>query len=415
MYKLPNVKLEYILTYSELYGNTVAQEECDGEISQVNMNKAISIICELISLRNAKIFCSPNIWGIVFQTKLPFESSLKLLYLEIEKDALSDDSRKLIDPFNSKNKHIISLQGLLLLMKRVLVFGKRDTMEVKNYTIIKEDYVQIIKWGLITSQRLDYSYADIDIQHYIYANYHTGYVKNPANSFLRTYYMFENLLRHPELFEEDIRKEYRDYNANFEEKYSYSIMEYLSVLFWNLRIYHPEQTCLSYGNCFCDIGQVYDNTNLRDIANPIIKELASTVDNLYDWSFLTLDSWWDFDEFLRKPFILVDNEYISISDTTLCNVFMEKLYGKIIDCYPNTEKECMSFYGRLFEKYVQDITQNAISNIENYEFIDEFKYVKFCRFLIYFIHIFCLKAFLIYLSFFYINKWFKRLIFKIIF
>jgi hypothetical protein len=84
---------------------------------------------------------------------------------------------------------------------------------------------------------------------------------------------------------------------------------------------------------------------------------------------------WDFSLFNAYPFIINSNdEYISISEHTLKNTFFEKLYWKIRDCYPKEDSRAMSFFGRLFERYIQDLTQDVITKTDDYSYIPEFKY-----------------------------------------
>ena len=65
--------------------------------------------------------------------------------------------------------------------------------------------------------------------------------------------------------------------------------------------------------------------------------------------------------------------YISISDITLRNAFFEKLFWLIRWSYPVEDSRAMAFFGRLFEKYIQVITENA-AKPSQYSYIPEFEY-----------------------------------------
>lgn len=67
-----------------------------------------------------------------------------------------------------------------------------------------------------------------------------------------------------------------------------------------------------------------------------------------------------------------NNNYISVSDFTLINAFFDKIYWLIRDCYPQENDNTMAFWGRLFEKYIQDITEDAANG--EYEYIAEFTF-----------------------------------------
>lgn len=67
-------------------------------------------------------------------------------------------------------------------------------------------------------------------------------------------------------------------------------------------------------------------------------------------------------------------DYISICDVTLRNAFFEKIFWLIRDCYPKDDSRAMAFFGRLFEKYIQDLTKEASKG--EYVYIGEFAYGK---------------------------------------
>ncbi len=67
-----------------------------------------------------------------------------------------------------------------------------------------------------------------------------------------------------------------------------------------------------------------------------------------------------------------ENEYISISDITLVNAFFEKIFWLIRDCYSEDDSRAMAFFGRLFERYIQDATEDVCKN--DYIYIDEFEF-----------------------------------------
>lgn len=74
---------------------------------------------------------------------------------------------------------------------------------------------------------------------------------------------------------------------------------------------------------------------------------------------------------MEFPFIAdTTSKYISISEVSLINAFFEKLFWLIRDCYPKDDSRAMSFFGRLFERYIQDLTENACN--DPYLFIREF-------------------------------------------
>lgn len=88
--------------------------------------------------------------------------------------------------------------------------------------------------------------------------------------------------------------------------------------------------------------------------------LKRTPDEYKEWATQTITSAWDFTKFMEFPFIAdTTSKYIPISEVSLINAFFEKLFWLIRDCYPQDDSRAMSFFGRLFERYIQDLTENA--------------------------------------------------------
>mgnify|MGYP000834440843 FL=1 len=107
------------------------------------------------------------------------------------------------------------------------------------------------------------------------------------------------------------------------------------------------------------VADTYKKAENREIFSKALELLSAKPEELRDWAIESQDRQWDFSKFLEAPF-LQDNEgrYISISDYTLSNAFFEKLFWLIRDCYPENDSRAMAFYGRLFERYVQEIAHN---------------------------------------------------------
>lgn len=109
----------------------------------------------------------------------------------------------------------------------------------------------------------------------------------------------------------------------------------------------------------------------RETLEKALKVLSIKPVELKKWATETQYNQWDFSNFLAYPFFQDDEgRYISISDYTLSNAFFEKLFWLIRDCYPENDSRAMAFYGRLFERYVQEIAHN-IKN-PDYTFMNEF-------------------------------------------
>lgn len=360
-------KSQVILRYTDVYNSELP--DLIEEIHSLNMHKAISIISELIMKKDHKEEIRVTSKLIM---NLTFEMKLKYLYFDIKKD---DFNSFINHPIASKNIHLISLQMLLMLLKFIILHGNYDTLDDTGYDISIDDYRKIIELQLIVANLNDTKYQGIkfDAGHFVYSNYHLNYSKNVANMFLRMYYMLEILNRDKTIFS-NIIGEYKDYYNDFKNKYDFTITEYLFILFSHLIPYYQnDDVKLSSLTYWKNNNTFYIEEHNRELAKKVISLLSLPAKAYRSWAANTIDNEWNFIKFFQFPFIL-DNvgNYISISDITLGNAFFEKLFWLIRDCYPKDDDRSMSFFGRLFEIYIQDITEQA-SN-EKYKYMPEFTY-----------------------------------------
>lgn len=340
------------------------------EIEKLNMHKAISIICELIRVRDAKM--DPVVvLGMEFQ--LPFEVVLKKQMCGINP---SSPEEMFSTSLLRKDVHIISPQMLLLLLKRIIQYGNHETMRETNYIITEDDYKKVIQLELIVSEEISCIHEEgLDINHFLYSTYHLNYKRNIAHEFLRMYYMMEKLSRDKNYFDDDVQHEYRDYYSAFTEKYKFTPTQYSALLFWELRIYYEDVNGLIFDKMWQKIDQIHKKSGVKELATKVINTLSQTINNYQEWSVESAGREWDFSKFFEFPFIMdLKGNYISVSDITLRNAFFEKLFWLIRDCYSQNDSRAMAFFGRLFEKYIQDLSYNAANN--DYMYIAEFSYIR---------------------------------------
>lgn len=272
-----------------------------------------------------------------------------------------------------KNYHIISLQMLLILLKKVVIYGNYKSLNSIDYVINDDDYRKVIMLQLLVVDEVSQkNKLDFDADHFIYASYHLNHQRRFANEFMRMYNMMECLSVDKQNFDEDIRKEYRDYYCDFTSKYGITPTEFSSLLFWELHYYFSEKNALSKSVCWRNIDLIYNSAKKKDTISKVIDILKIEPLELKEWAKETEMNEWDFSYFYSYPFISNgESEYISISDVTLINSFFEKMFWLIRDCYPEKDSRAMSFFGRLFERYIQNATRDACKDA--YKYIDEFK------------------------------------------
>lgn len=367
MYSADMRNAQLILGYSDVFSED--KPNLVEQIQKMNMHKAISIISELIQIRNAK--CDPvNVFG--FEVRFPFETVLKQRYCGMKpappEEMLENDMMR-------KDQHIISLQMLLNLLKKVIIYGNYDTLEITDYEITDDDYREVIILQLLVSDEISEKHEEsIDADHFLYATYHLNYQRNVANEFQRMYYMMECLSKDAQSFGDDIKAEYRNYYSDFTCRYGITPTEYSSLLFWELHYYFSEKNTLSKSKCWRNIDLIYKNVKEKEKIAKIIDILKIQPIDLKSWACDTEKEEWNFTSFYSFPFIFDGkSNYISISDVTLINAFFEKLFWLIRDCYPKEDSRAMAFFGRLFESYIQKATKAACSN--DYRYIDEFEFL----------------------------------------
>ena len=319
MYSVNGKDAQVILGYSDVFSG---DKPCLIEkIKEMNMHKEISIISELIQIRDAK-YNPINITGIGFE--LPYETVLKRDYCGMNPES----SEEMVEnAMLRKNQHIISLQMLLILLKKVIIYGNYDSLKIKDYEISDEDYKEIIMLQLLVADEVSAKHnISIDMDHFLYSTYHLNYQRNVANEFQRMYYMMEYLSRDSELFDDDIKAEYRNYYGDFTSRYNFTPTEYSSLLFYELQYYFSDKNALSQSSCWRNVDYIYRETMEKEKISQVIDLLKIEPVNLKRWAKETEEDEWNFTSFYRFPFISDgESEYISVSDITLINAFFEKI------------------------------------------------------------------------------------------
>lgn len=363
MYSVDTSNCQVILRYSDVFSER--KPNLIDKIKKANMHKIISIISELIQIRDAECE-STSVGGM--KISIPLETVLKRDYCGMK----AESPEKIIEnPMLRKNQLIISLQMLLILLKKVIIYGNYDSLKNNIYEITDQDYKEVIMMQLLVADEISRkNEIPIDSDHFLYASYHLNYKRDVANEFSRMYYMMECLSTNPQLFSDNI-KEYRNYYEKFTSKYGVTPTEYSSLLFRELQYYYSKKNKLSKTKNWRNIDTLYKHANEKEKLSKVINILIKKPDELRDWAKETETKEWDFKLFYEFPFISDGrSEYISVSDVTLRNAFFEKIFWLIRNCYPKEDSTSMAFFGRLFERYIQDATKEACSN--NYTYINEF-------------------------------------------
>lgn len=360
MYKLDLNNIRMLLIYHDVFDEDLPDLKL--ELSNMNLNKTISIICELIAMIDDPI--DLNIFGKM--QKIDFQTCLKVM------------TKLNYDDFMNPNNFIISLQTLLILLKYAISYCDQKSINDEEYTITTEDYLQIVRLNLVIAEQHNDLLDNFDENYFIYANLHINKDADVRNEIIRSYYILNEIGRDENCFELDVQKEYKNYYDDFENRYNYSPIDFMCVVYWGLREYYHgfEKRRLQNSSIWKKLNTLYKSGLNRDIGKLVISDLAKDIKFYRTWSITTKKQFeFDFSLFFQQPFISGGNGgYISISELTLKNCFFEKLYWMIRDCYSKNDVGCMAFYGRLFEKYVQNLTDNVLENNDVLSYIPEFSY-----------------------------------------
>lgn len=366
-------EMNEILTYSDMFSEPF---DFEVEIKRINPYKALSIISELLAVRNMTFPISTEIPVIgKIEMDVPYQMFLKKEFGDITP---TSSSEMFSDYRLMKNRHIIALQPMLILAKYIILSADENDRNEENFSVSKDDYKTVIKMALKVAEKISENDAeDFNVSSFLYGTYHINNDHNVANEFARSYYILDKIGKKPEDFPEDIRGEYKDYWSAFKEKYGYSMTDYLYSLFWELRKYYARDFYLTYSSSWEDTNAIYKETSMQLIAPMVVENQSGTLGEYKDWCQSSIGEMWDFKGFLEKPFVkALDGKMLSLSEFTLKNSFFENLFWNIRNCFPQTESRIMSFYGRLFEMYIQDHIEAITSTQKKYLYIPEFRYGK---------------------------------------
>lgn len=363
---------EIVLTYSDVFNGEVPNFE--SEIKKQNFYKLFSIICELSMVKRPKDKQHKAFTDRFEKFKVTGERIFKGILVNQNNNCKYKSVESRINFINNPKTHIVTSQYLLILLKNAIYYCSDSELNNENFKIDEKDYNEVLKLQLLLNQLIDDAMNDdnFDADHFIYSNYQINNGATISFSIARSYYIFEKLLKDKNNFDIDIQKEFKDYYSYFVNKYQYTSFDYLSVLFWELSPYVYNRN-LKYKS-------IYKNKSANTIKSKVIDDLSKPISYFKNWAGDTKDNIWDFSKFLEFPFIKIpNNKYAIINDYVLENCFFEKLYWQLRNCCPPSDKRPMDFYGRAFEKYIQDLTEDTISKIKDINIINEFKIDKNVR------------------------------------
>ncbi|WKL00884.1 nuclease-related domain-containing protein [Paenibacillus amylolyticus] len=210
-----------------------------------------------------------------------------------------------------------------------------------------------------------------EILYEMFSNLNFNSHEDIASALARACVIYDEIAKNKENF---IPREYMDINAAFQEKYNYSITEYLACIFSIFSSFNAAKNDMSKSaardlNFF---GQFVKHVKI----DRILDELSVDIQEAKRWAAENIENSWNYQLFKEKPLIKLDNGfYLPFSVNLLRQQMFSQLFFKIRECFPKDNEQIISFIGRCFEKYVEIITEEAVSlsNID-YKAIPEFTF-----------------------------------------
>ncbi|PHC09936.1 hypothetical protein COE99_09530 [Bacillus toyonensis] len=270
-----------------------------------------------------------------------------------------------------KNNVIFSSQSILQLWKWLLAYG--DMSKINDFQEMPFSVYAILYKSLLVN---DYLYSgNGEINEELFAEVFSNAVfnsnENIFNTLCRTLLIYTEIAKDKELYDE---KEYLDINYDFMSVHGYSIKDYISVIFALMAAFlKPKKLGEQW---LQDIDDMFKDTKLKDTARDIVSSLTTDFNTISKWAKAELDSTWNFIEFSKKPFLKVGgNQFLPFSMKLVYEQLFMSLFHKVRHCYDEKDKSFLTFYGKPFERYTQQIAEHATTQSKlPYKFINEFRY-----------------------------------------
>lgn len=184
----------------------------------------------------------------------------------------------------------------------------------------------------------------------------------------RTNYIYTTLAGNKENYNE---KDFLNINQDFADKYGYTINDYISVWFGFIGGFLDPLKNTTWSKKI----EFFSKTNLYPVVQKILKEEGQTIIEAKEFSTCSLSKTWDFSSFISKPFLLLNNkEFLPLSMYLIKKEFFDRFFYKVRDVYPKDDERFLSFFGKPFEIYAQNLLEESISPKLKYKCVKSFKY-----------------------------------------
>lgn len=337
----------FFLTYSDVFEIVPSRREVINDIRKIELKKALSIIAKFA-------LCDENERkSLANSLKSSIRNPILLKFIE--------------------RVHIFDILNLNFSIKMFASYGTEtpiskfenthgDTWNV-FMTILKIS--DLIKDNLKDEIELQQTLQKVQL-----LNRNTHYEITLA----RYQIFFEEIAKDASLFESG----YIDLDKVFEENYGYTMLEYITVITSLISCLKNSENTNAFSEQLLGIHTDYfKETAINESSQRVLFDLTTDLPTLRGNAMQSLENIYDNEFLLNKPLFLYDNHYVAFSPILLDLNLFDSLCFKLQRACSNHKQDFFSFFGKLFEIYVERILINAISNSSiPYEFIPEFKYYK---------------------------------------
>ncbi|MBU0940246.1 MAG: hypothetical protein KKD36_02300 [Bacteroidetes bacterium] len=334
------------LTYSDIFNKKANLKEVIEDIRKIELKKALTIIS------NYSLYNDEQKKDLVKRLQ-PFIENPEVLE-QIEKT------------------YIFDVLNLNYSLKMFLAYGIESP--ATKFDDEYGDFWNVLMTILKISDLMEDDLAD-DIQ--LQQTVQKIWLINREQSFMTTLarqqLFFEEIATGPTIF----GNAFVDIHQYFEEEYGYTIQEYISILsavsakieMTKLNFEEQKLTGISI--------DYFKTTKKQEIAQLIFSSLTSDLTVLKEQAKQSLDNIYDNEYLINKPFFKYNDYYVLFSPALINLGLFDSLCFKLQKICGKYKKDFFTFFGRLFEKYVEFILKDVTQKTSiPYHFIPEYQYVS---------------------------------------
>lgn len=307
------------------------------------------------------------------------------LYYGLARQALEDESmpkimgrqvyQRILSNFDDVvgNSYLFPQQSILNLWKWLLSYGDEKKLQLRQ-----ENDGSIGALCYLSLATNDYlTHHDEESEENLYAELFSNAVfnnkENPFNTLARTMIIYTEIAKDKDLYHD---KEFLDINKDFYAKNGYTIKEHIGIIFGLIASFlKPKELGARW---LQDSDNLFANMKYSEQAKDVVKSLTTDFESISKWAKQELNSPWNFIEFRKTPLLRInESEFLPFSLNLLYEQLFTGLFHQVRHVYSETDRRFLTFYGKPFERYTQQLAKESITHTKlPYNLLPEFRYRK---------------------------------------